>query len=115
MTAVLYGIPNCDTVKKARRWCDEHGVHYHFHDFRKHGFDKAMLNRFEKAVGWEMLLNRRGMMWRKLSQDVRDNINKQSAMKLMLENPAIIKRPVLELEKHIEVGFDPAVYRKLLA
>lgn len=114
MTAVLYGIPNCDTVKKARRWCDEHGVDYRFHDFRKHGLDKTMLNRFEKAVGWEVLLNRRGMMWRKLTQDERDNINRQSAMKLMLENPAIIKRPVLEQGKHIEVGFDPVVYKALL-
>ena len=114
MTTVLYGIPNCDTIKKARRWCNEHGVDYRFHDFRKHGFDKSMLDRFEKAVGWEVLLNRRGMMWRKLSQAERDNINRQSACELMLQNPAIIKRPVLEVNGRIEVGFDADLYDELL-
>ncbi|MBE9516299.1 MAG: ArsC family reductase [Proteobacteria bacterium] len=114
MTAVLYGIPNCDTIKKARRWCDEHGVDYRFHDFRKQGFDKPMLDRFEQAVGWEGLLNRRGMMWRKLSQTARDAIDKQSACKLMLDNPAIIKRPVLEVNGTIEVGFSADRYLQLL-
>lgn len=114
MKTVMYGIPNCDTIKKARRWCDEHGVDYRFHDFRKHGFDKTMLDRFEKAVSWEVLLNRRGMLWRKLPQSVRDNIDRQSAHELMLQNPAIIKRPVLEVDGRIEVGFDTDVYTELL-
>ncbi|MDH5631828.1 MAG: ArsC family reductase [Gammaproteobacteria bacterium] len=114
MTAVLFGIPNCDTVKKARRWCEARNVEYRFHDFRKDGIDGAMLARFEKAVGWEVLLNRRGMMWRKLSREARDNIDRHTAMSLMLDNPAIIKRPVLQIGKHIQVGFDEAVYSKLL-
>ncbi len=101
----IYGIKNCDTVKKARKWLDEQGVPYNFHDFRKDGLDGTLLSRLEQSVGWETLLNRRGTTWRKLPEDVRDTIDAQSAHDIMLENPSIIKRPVVEHEGNVSVGF----------
>ena len=101
----IYGIKNCDTVKKARKWLDEKGVPYEFHDFKKDGLDDTLLSRLEQSVGWETLLNRRGTTWRKLPEDVRDTIDAQSAHDIMLENPSIIKRPVVEHEGSVSVGF----------
>lgn len=105
-TMKLYGIKNCDTVKKARRWLDENGIDYEFHDFRKDGLSEELLTRFEEEAGWEILLNRRGTTWRKLPEEVRDTIGPQSAHQLMLENPSIIKRPVVERDGEITVGFN---------
>jgi Spx/MgsR family transcriptional regulator len=109
----LYGIPNCDTMKKARRWLEEHGVDYHFHDYKKQGIDETQLRQWVAELGWEALLNRRGMMWRKLDADTRANIDETSALRLMLETPSIIKRPVLDLDDRRVVGFDPAEYGKI--
>jgi arsenate reductase len=102
----LYGIKNCDTVKKARKWLDQNGVDYQFHDFKKDSLDDALLARWEKALGWEALVNRRGTTWRKLPEEVRDTISAQSAHSIMLENPSIIKRPVVERGDEVRVGFD---------
>ncbi|MDX1598827.1 MAG: ArsC family reductase, partial [Marinobacter sp.] len=102
----IYGIKNCDTVKKARKWLEEQGVPYEFHDFRKDGLDGPLLSRLEQSVGWETLVNRRGTTWRKLPEDVRDTIDAQSAHDIMLENPSIIKRPVVEHEGNVSVGFN---------
>lgn len=102
----LYGIKNCDTVKKARKWLDENGVDYQFHDFRKDGLDDALLSGWEKALGWDALINRRGTTWRKLPEEVRDTISAQSAHSIMLENPSIIKRPVVESGDEVRVGFN---------
>ncbi|WP_375171208.1 ArsC family reductase [Marinobacter sp.] len=101
----LYGIRNCDTVKKARKWLEEQGITHDFHDFKKDGLDASQLQRWEQAVGWETLLNRRGTTWRKLPDEVRDTISAQSAHELMLENPSIIKRPVVEHGDNVSVGF----------
>lgn len=110
----LYGIPNCDTMKKARKWLAEHDVPYEFHDYKKYGIDAASLQDWANKVGWEVLLNRRGMMWRKLSQEQRDDINAENALTLMMETPSIIKRPVLVTEdRHIEVGFSADNYKEL--
>ena len=109
----IYGIKNCDTMKKAMRWLDEHGVGYRFHDYRKDGLDEKQLKAWEKELGWEVLLNRRGMLWRKLPQATRDNIDRASALQCMLENPGIIKRPVLDLGKRRVVGFDADAYAGL--
>ncbi len=93
---VLYGIKNCDTVKKARRWLDEQQIAYRFHDYRADGLDADMLQRFIAELGWEALLNTRGTTWRKLDETRRESIqNATSAVALMLEMPAIIKRPLL--------------------
>ncbi len=102
----IYGIKNCDTVKKARKWLDEKGVAYEFHDFKKDGLDSQLLSLWEQAVGWETLINRRGTTWRKLPEKVRDTIGAQSAHEIMLENPSIIKRPVVERAGGISVGFN---------
>jgi len=101
----IYGIRNCDTVKKARAWLDQQGLDYQFHDLRKDGLDDALLSRWEQAVGWETLLNRRGTTWRNLPEEVRANIDAQSAHSIMLEQPSIIKRPVVEHDGTVSVGF----------
>ena len=102
----LYGIRNCDTVKKARKWLDEHGLDYEFHDFKKDGLSSEKLSQWEQAVGWETLLNKRGTTWRKLPDEVRDTISAQSAHQIMLENTSIIKRPVVERGDEVSVGFN---------
>ncbi len=106
MTMKLYGIKNCDTVKKARKWLDDANITHEFHDFKKEGLDDALLSRWEEQLGWEVLLNKRGTTWRKLPDDVRDNIDAQSAHKVMLDNPSIIKRPVVEHGGQLSVGFN---------
>ncbi len=102
----MYGIRNCDTVKKARKWLDDNAVEFQFHDFKKHGLNSEQLASWEQAVGWETLLNRRGTTWRKLPEDIRDRIGAASAHHLMLENPSIIKRPVIENQGAVSVGFN---------
>lgn len=110
----LYGIPNCDTMKKARRWLEENGVAYEFHDFKKHGLEQDRLRTWVAELGWETLLNKRGMMWRKLDDDVKANIDEASAIRVMLETPSIIKRPVLELEDGSHrVGFKAEEYGEI--
>ncbi|MEJ1355165.1 MAG: ArsC family reductase [Candidatus Sedimenticola sp. (ex Thyasira tokunagai)] len=109
----LYGIPNCDTMKKARKWLDEHGVEYEFHDYKKRGLEREMLLGWVKQLDWETLLNRRGMMWRKLSDEVKANINEASAIEIMLETPSIIKRPVVEAEGAVAVGFSEPSFKRL--
>jgi arsenate reductase len=114
MTPVLYGIKNCDTVRKARRWLDEHKVEYRFHDFRADGLDPQRLRTWADELGWEILLNRRGTTWRKLPEERRENIDQTSAIELMHEHPSLIKRPVLDLGSQRLVGFDTARYAALL-
>ena len=109
----IYGIKNCDTMKKARRWLDEHNVAYEFHDYKKDGIDEKILKLWSKKVGWETLLNRRGTTWRKLPDKVKDNIEEKSAIKIMLEQPSIIKRPVLIKGSKYLVGFDNQEYSAL--
>ncbi|HID81473.1 MAG TPA: ArsC family reductase [Chromatiales bacterium] len=110
----LYGIPNCDKIRRARKWLSDHNIDYRFHDFRKDGLNEKQLKQWIKQIGWEILLNKRGMTWRKLDDETKNNIDEKSAMKIMLDNPAIIKRPVLEAGKILEVGFDEDRYRELL-
>ena len=110
----LYGIPNCDSMKKARKWLAEHDIAYSFHDYKKLGVDAGLLRSWVARVGWQILLNRRGMMWRKLTPDQRDNIDEQSAVEIMLSTPSIIKRPVLVKDDLILVGFDETKYEELV-
>ena len=102
----LYGIKNCDTVKKARKWLDDNGIAYDFHDFKKDGLDETLLARWEQAIGWEALINKRGTTWRKLPEELRDTIGAQTAHEIMLDNPSIIKRPVVESGDQVSVGFN---------
>ncbi len=109
----LFGIPNCDTVKKARKWLTEHEVEYQFHDYKKLGVAEKELKTWIKQVGWETLLNKRGTTWRKLDEQTKSSVNESSAIKIMLENPSIIKRPVLVNTKVILVGFKTEEYEQL--
>jgi len=107
----LYGIPNCNTVKKARTWLTDHSIEVIFHDFKKNGVTKPMLENWCKQVGWETLVNRKGTTWRQLPDEIKNNINNESdAIVLMLEKPSVIKRPILEAKQKILVGFDEATY-----
>jgi len=114
MTTV-YGIKNCDTMKKARRWLDEHDVAYDFHDYKKDGIDEKTLTGWVKKLGWEALLNRRGTTWRKLPDKLKDNINQSSAIKIMLEQPSIIKRPVVKKGSSYLVGFDEQQFQDMFS
>ena len=102
----LYGIPNCDSVRKARKWLENAELTHQFHDFRKDGLERKTLQRWVKAIGWEALLNRRGTSWRQLPEADRADLTEARAIDLMLENPTLIKRPVIEQGKNILVGVD---------
>lgn len=111
MEIVLYGIPNCDQVKKARGWLRERGLPYRFHDFKKSGIDAATLTRWERALGWETLLNRKGTTWRGLPEERRAAVvDAPSACAAMSEAPSLIKRPVLELDGRCQAGFSEPLY-----
>ncbi|AUM11744.1 ArsC family reductase [Ketobacter alkanivorans] len=105
MTTTLYGIPNCDTVKKARKWLDANGIEYRFHDFRKDGINESMIREWMKTQPLEILLNKRGTTWRQLPDDVKDSVDERCAVQLMVEHPAMIKRPVMVSGNNTSVGF----------
>jgi arsenate reductase len=113
VSTTLYGISNCDTVRKARRWLDAHKVEYCFHDVRKDGLDRKTLRSWIAKLGWENLLNRRGTTWRTLPEAVRDGINAQAAENIMLQHPASIRRPILAHHGDLVPGFREAEYRSL--
>ena len=110
----IYGIPNCDTMKKARRWLEANGVEYEFHDYKKHGVPQKKLEAWLDQAGWESLLNKRGTTWRKLDDRLRHSIDNDGAIKIMRENPSIIKRPVLESDRLLLIGFNENEYEQLL-
>ena len=109
---VLYGIKACDTMKKARVWLDEHGIAYHFHDYKTAGIDAALLQRWCDEHGWEIVLNRAGTTFRKLSDEHKTNLNQERAIALMLAQPSMIKRPILDLGTRTLVGFKPENYKE---
>lgn len=111
----LYGIPNCNTVKKARAWLDEHGVAYEFHDYKKQGVDLAMLESWLAQLPWEKLVNRAGMTWRGLSDAEKSAVtDNASAVALMIEKPSVIRRPVMvDGARLVTIGFDASEYATL--
>ncbi|MDQ7011698.1 MAG: ArsC family reductase [Mariprofundaceae bacterium] len=109
----LYGISHCDTMKKARQWLRAQDIEYRFHDYKKQGVDAAMLSHWADVVGWEQLLNRRGTTWRGLSDQDRADTDRDKAIRLMLANPSLIRRPVLATDGIVEVGFSPTRYEEL--
>ena len=111
----LYGIPNCDTVKKARVWLDADGVGYAFHDYKKEGVDLVKLSAWSDEIGWETLLNRRGTTFRGLPDADKANIDRAKALQLMQTHPSLIKRPVVEHPGGILVGFDAAEWERAFA
>lgn len=115
MEIIVYGIPNCDTVKKARAWLAQRGVDYRFHDFKKQGVPAERLDRWISELGWEKLVNRSGTTWRKLDPAVQAGVkDAASAKKLMQENVSVIKRPVVEWGAKATVGFDEASFTDVL-
>ena len=111
----VYGIKNCDTMKKARAWLDTHGVAYTFHDYKALGIQKAALESWAKQVGWEVLLNRAGTTFKKLPETDKESLSEKKAIALMLAQPSMIKRPVVDTGGKLTVGFKPEVYEKMFA
>ena len=114
MTITMYGIKNCDTIKKARTWLEARGLGYDFHDYKASGIDRARLQGWVDRLGWEVLLNRAGTTFRKLPDDDRADIDAAKAVGLMEAQPSMIKRPVLDVEGQLLVGFKPDDYQKAL-
>jgi arsenate reductase len=115
MPVTVYGIKNCSTMKKARAWLDDAGVAYDFHDYKSAGIERDRLATWSKNVGWERLLNRGGMTFRKLPDADKADLNETKAIALMLAKPSMIKRPVVDVDGKLLVGFKPDDYEKTFA
>jgi len=109
----LYGIKNCDSVRKARRWLDANGVEYRFHDLRSDGVEPSMLQDWIGQLGWEKLLNRRSATWRQLPEADRADLDERRAAELMLQHPTLIKRPLLDNGSRCHAGFDEKIWQEL--
>ena len=112
MPVTIYGIKNCDTMKKARAWLDQHGVAYAFHDYKASGIDKTKLEGWSRKAGWEALLNKAGTTFRKLPDKDREGVTAKTALGLMLAQPSMIQRPVLDVGGKLVVGFKPEFYEQ---
>lgn len=110
----LYGIQQCDTVRKAKKWLQQQPIEFVFHDFRKDGLDAALLEQMESSLGWEKMLNKRSTTWKQLSEDERGSINRDNAKQLMLSHPTLIKRPVLDTGNEWLIGFSESSYQAAL-
>jgi Spx/MgsR family transcriptional regulator len=111
----MFGIKNCDTIKKARKWLETEGIEYQFHDYKKDGLSPEMLTDWVKDLGYEALVNKRGTTWRKLPDDIKDSIDEASAIEIMLENTSIIKRPLLSDDANNKLlGFKAEQYQEFI-
>ncbi len=115
MTITMYGIPNCDTIKKAKKWLDAEGISYEFHDYRKQGVNAEMVNQFCAELGWDKVLNKRGTTYRQLTQEQKDTLNEESAIPLLVEQPAMIKRPILSVDGQLHLGFKADQYSEIFS
>ena len=113
MTVILYGIKNCDTVKKARKWLEQAGIDYRFTDHRADGIDAEQLDHWLNVLGHEALVNKRGTTWRALSDEQKASLDADTAATLLLANPAMIKRPLLNIDGELHLGFKPEQYARL--
>lgn len=107
----LYGISNCDTIKKARKWLEAQAIDYQFHDYRKQGLERQQLEAWADELGWEALLNRRGTTWRQVPEANKEHLDRDQAIALMLAQPAMIKRPLLDLGSCRKLGFKESEYQ----
>ena len=108
---ILYGISNCDTVKKAKSWLEENNLDYHFHDFRKQGLESAIIQDWLSQIDWQKLLNKRSTTWRNLDAKTQQLVNAENIIQLLVENPTLIKRPVLKVNGIINIGFNADTYQ----
>lgn len=115
MTVTIYGIKNCDTMKKARTWLESNGVEYQFHDYKTEGLDRAQLASWCKELGREVLLNRAGTTFRALAEGDKQDLDTEKAMALMLAQPSMVKRPVLDVSGKLLVGFKPERYAEMFS
>lgn len=115
MKVTIYGIKNCDTMKKARTWLDKKGVAYEFHDYKTAGIDRVRLESWASQIGWEILLNRSGTTFRKLPEKDREGLDERKAVTLMQAQPAMIKRPVLDVDGKLTVGFKADRYDEIFS
>ncbi|KJG57576.1 hypothetical protein UA38_09915 [Photobacterium kishitanii] len=113
MTTIAYGIKNCDTIKKMKHWFAAKNIAYQFHDYRVDGLDLALLETFEAALGWEAMVNKRGTTFRQLTAEQKEQLNRETALQLMLEQPAMIKRPLLKHNNNYYLGFKPDQYQAI--
>ncbi|MFC0117272.1 ArsC family reductase [Pseudoalteromonas xiamenensis] len=113
MTTIMYGIPNCDTIKKAKKQLEAQGVNFEFHDYRKDGVSDTLIKEFLTSLTWEELLNKRGTTYRQLSDEQKNNLNEQTVIELLVEYPAMIKRPVLVHNGKYLIGFNQKQYEEL--
>ncbi|QIA62785.1 ArsC family reductase [Vibrio astriarenae] len=113
MSITMYGIPNCDTIKKAKRWLSDNQVTFDFHDYRKQGIDETLVTRFCQELGWETVVNKRGTTYRQLSDEQKQSLSEETAIALLLESPAMIKRPILEVEGQLHIGFKADQYQSI--
>ncbi|GLT17343.1 arsenate reductase [Vibrio zhanjiangensis] len=115
MTITMYGIPNCDTIKKARKWLEAAEIEFQFHDYRKQGVSTDMIATFCQKLGWENVVNKRGTTYRQLSQEQKDNLNEETAIELLNEHPAMIKRPILVKDRDYYLGFKAEQYSAIFS
>ncbi|PMN67226.1 ArsC family reductase [Enterovibrio norvegicus] len=115
MSTMVYGIKNCDTIKKALKWLEAEGKPFTFHDYRKDGIDQEMLKKFVNELGWEALVNKRGTTFRALTEEQKNNLDESNAIALLLVQPAMIKRPLLAHAGKYHLGFKPAEYADIFA
>lgn len=113
MSTVIYGIPNCDTIKKAKKWLTERNIEFTFHDYRKDGVDSEFLQRAEAHLGWEAMLNKRGTTYRQLDEAEKATIDREKALALLELHPAMIKRPIMVHNNQFHIGFKPAQYEEI--
>jgi len=106
----LFGIPNCDAVKKSQKWLNDRGIKYEFHDYKKKGITKKQLTEWCKYIEWETLLNKSSRTWKELKEYDRTNVTQTKAITLMQQHPTLIKRPVVQKDKMIEIGFDSKIF-----
>ncbi|MBL4608110.1 MAG: ArsC family reductase [Pseudomonadales bacterium] len=109
----LYGIKNCDTVRKARRWLEQADINYQFHDFRSEGLDAALIQVWINALGWEALVNKRSTTWRNLPEESKNSLSEKTVIGLLIEQPTLIKRPVLDKQGQIYLGFKEQDYQQI--
>ncbi|MEZ9395972.1 ArsC family reductase [Vibrio splendidus] len=115
MTITMFGIPNCDTIKKAKKWLETEGIEFEFHDHRKQGINEELVKTFCSELGWELVLNKRGTTYRQLTQEQKDTLTEEKAVALLVEQPAMIKRPILKVEGKLHIGFKADQYAAIFA